>query len=141
MKFSKFAFLFFFLFIADLAWFLSQLESLTIFQYMLGVQIVPSVLLALAIGRLAADSSKWLSFILILFGSALFAFFLYQVMLMTPQSTIEQNTVQSSQSVYTFNREISIGTYIGFFLQELLLASAVRLMIRLFRKLAVSLSQ
>lgn len=135
MKLPKLSLLFFLLFISLLAISIGQLQKLTIFQYMLGVQILPSILLALTIGRLSIHLKSGLAFLLILSSSLLFAFFLYHIMLMTPQELIEQNTSQSANAIFTFNREISTGTYIGFFLQTFLLSYFVRFISRLSKRL------
>lgn len=123
----------------EFIWFFFNLIHLTIFQYMFFIQILPSFLLAILLGRLASQTKGLLSFLLLVLGAMLFAILLYKVMQVTPQDVIEQNTVQSSTALFQFNREITVGTYIGFFVQELLLSSFVLLICRLYQRLLLIL--
>ncbi|HIS18250.1 hypothetical protein IR128_05425 [Staphylococcus lentus] len=60
---------------------------------------------------------------------------MYILLLVTPMDVIENNTVQSSTSIFEFNKTIKFTTYLGFFIQELLLSSFVVLIIKIIRKI------
>lgn len=109
------------------------LPQLTIFQFMLLGQVVPSVVLAILAGRLLVGSQyKW--FLLPLFA-ALYAFLMFAILQVAPFDVIENNTVQSSTSVFQFNREVQFGTYVGFFLQEFLMGAFAVMIAGIFRRI------
>lgn len=109
------------------------LPQLTIFQFMLLGQVVPSVVLAILAGRLLAGSQyKW---ILLPLFAALYAFLMFALLQVVPFDVIENNTVQSSTSVFQFNREVQFGTYVGFFLQEFLMGAFAVMIAGIFRKI------
>ena len=99
------------------------LENLNIFQFMLFVQIIPSILLALLSGSISSRSKhSWV--LLIIFG-IIYTLMMFGIFRVTPMTLIEQNTIQSETSVFTFNRNLQLGTYLGFFLQEFLLGAFI----------------
>ncbi|MCS4486254.1 hypothetical protein [Staphylococcus americanisciuri] len=109
------------------------MEHLTIFQYMIFVQIIPSFISAIVIGNVAARSKyKWL--IIPLF-SIVFVIVIFLILQITPISTIENNTVQSKTSVILFNRNMKFSTYFGLFFQEFILSTFIVLIIGVFRKI------
>ena len=78
------------------------LENLNIFQFMLFVQIIPSILLALLSGSISSRiKHSWV--LLIMFGM-IYALMMFGIFRVTPMTLIEQNTIQSETSVFTFNR-------------------------------------
>ncbi|WP_323703542.1 hypothetical protein [Mammaliicoccus sp. Dog046] len=109
------------------------MSTFNIFQHMLLVQIVPSILLAILIGRIAYG--KKLYWIYIILGSIIYTALMYVLITNTPMSVIENNTVQSNTSVFEFNKNIRFITYLGFFIQEFLIASFVFLIIKVIRKI------
>lgn len=138
---SKFNILMLLLLLAEMAWFASRLEQLTIFQYMFYIQILPTFLLALLLGQLAYQRKGRKAFIVLVIGSALFSFLLYQIMLITPQAVIEENTAKHSTELLQFNRDITLTTYLGFFLQEFLLSSFVLLIHHLYQRVKSTVLQ
>ena len=122
-----------FILMLEIAFSLIFINNLNIFQHMLFVQLIPSFLLAIFIGRGA--SGKKLFWLYIIVGSILYSIMMYILLLVTPMDVIENNTVQSSTSIFEFNKTIKFTTYLGFFIQELLLSSFVVLIIKIIRKI------
>ncbi|EOT39136.1 hypothetical protein [Enterococcus columbae] len=109
------------------------LNKLTIFQFMFFAQILPSLLLALFMGRIASQmKKKWM---LLVLSGIVYAGLMYILIKYTPMSTIEANTVQSASSVFEFNKNIQFGSYVGFFIQEIFLTAFVMLMVKVFNKI------
>ncbi|WP_170040997.1 hypothetical protein [Staphylococcus muscae] len=116
MKLSKFEYMLLLLITTEFILCFLFINHLTIFQYMIFVQIIPSILSAFFIGRIAARSRfKWL---VILTSSIVFVIVIISILNVTPISTIENNTVQSKTSVILFNRNMKIGTYFGLFFKN-----------------------
>lgn len=133
MKLSKFEYMLLLLITTEFILCFLRINHLTIFQYMIFVQIIPSFLAALFIGILAARSRfKWL---VILTGSIIFVIVIFSILSVTPIETIENNTVQSKTSVIVFNRNMKIGTYFGLLFQEFLLSTIVLMIITLFNRI------
>lgn len=109
------------------------LRTFNIFQHMLFVQVIPSILLAIFVGRVA--SGKKLYWLYIFIGSTVYAILMYILISLTPMSVIENNTVQSSTSVFEFNKDIKFTTYLGFFIQEFLISSFVALIIKIMKQI------
>ena len=109
------------------------LENLNIFQFMLFVQIIPSILLALLSGSISSRSKhSWV--LLIIFG-IIYTLMMFGIFRVTPMTLIEQNTIQSETSVFTFNRNLQLGTYLGFFLQEFLLGAFIYTISKIFGRI------
>lgn len=109
------------------------LENLNIFQFMLFVQIIPSILLALLSGSISSRSKhSWV--LLIIFGM-IYTLMMFGIFRVTPMTLIEQNTIQSETSVFTFNRNLQLGTYLGFFLQEFLLGAFIYTISKIFGRI------
>lgn len=109
------------------------LENLNIFQFMLFVQIIPSILLALLSGSISSRSKhSWV--LLIIFG-IIYTLMMFGIFRVTPMTLIEQNTIQSETSVFTFNRNLQLGTYFGFFLQEFLLGAFIYTISKIFGRI------
>lgn len=109
------------------------LENLNIFQFMLFVQIIPSILLALLSGSISSRSKhSW--GLLIIFG-IIYTLMMFGIFRVTPMTLIEQNTIQSETSVFTFNRNLQLGTYLGFFLQEFLLGAFIYTISKIFGRI------
>lgn len=109
------------------------LENLNIFQFMLFVQIIPSILLALLSGSISSRiKHSWV--LLIIFGM-IYTLMMFGIFRVTPMTLIEQNTIQSETSVFTFNRNLQLGTYFGFFLQEFLLGAFICTISKIFRRI------
>ena len=109
------------------------LENLNIFQFMLFVQIIPSILLALLSGSISSRSKhSWV--LLIIFGM-IYALMMFGIFRVTPMTLVEQNTIQSETSVFTFNRNLQLGTYLGFFLQEFLLGAFICIISKIFGRI------
>lgn len=109
------------------------MSKFNIFQHMLLVQIIPSILLAILIGRIA--SGKKLYWFYIFLGSCIYIVLMYILIENTPMDVIESNTVQSNTSVFEFNKSIGFASYIGFFIQEFLLSSFVALILKIIKKI------
>lgn len=109
------------------------MSKFNIFQHMIFVQMLPSFLLAILIGRVA--SGKKLYWLYIIVGSMLYAILAYMLISITPMDVIENNTIQSSTSTFEFNKTIKFTTYLGFFIQEFLLSSFVALIIKIIIKI------
>ena len=109
------------------------LENLNIFQFMLFVQIIPSILLALLSGSISSRSKHSLV-LLIIFG-IIYTLMMFGIFRVTPMTLIEQNTIQSETSVFTFNRNLQLGTYLGFFLQEFLLGAFIYTISKIFGRI------
>ena len=122
-----------FILMLEIAFSLIFINNLNIFQHMLFVQLIPSFLLSIFIGRGA--SGKRLFWLYIIVGSILYSIMMYILLLVTPMDVIENNTVQSSTSIFEFNKTIKFTTYLGFFIQEFLLSSFVVLIIKIIRKI------
>src|SRR5699024_12693739 len=90
-------------------------------------------LLVIFIGR--GSSCKILFCFFIIVVSILYSIMMYILLLVTPMDVIENNTVQSSTSIFEFNKTIKFTTYLGFFIQEFLLSSFVVLIIKIIRKI------
>ena len=109
------------------------LENLNIFQFMLFVQIIPSILLALLSGSISSRSKhSWV--LLIIFG-IIYTLMMFGIFRVTPMTLIEQNTIQSETSVFTFNRNLQLGTYLGFFFQEFLLGAFIYTISKIFGRI------
>ena len=109
------------------------LENLNIFQFMLFVQIIPSILLALLSGSISSRiKHSWV--LLIIFGM-IYTLMMFGIFRVTPMTLIEQNTIQSETSVFTFNRNLQLGTYFGFFLQEFLLGAFIYTISKIFGRI------
>ena len=109
------------------------LENLNIFQFMLFVQIIPSILLALLSGSISSRSKhSWV--LLIIFGM-IYTLMMFGIFRVTPMTLIEQNTIQSETSVFTFNRNLQLGTYLGFFVQEFLLGAFIYTISKIFGRI------
>lgn len=109
------------------------LENLNIFQFMLFVQIIPSILLALLSGSISSRSKhSWV--LLIIFG-IIYTLMMFGIFRVTPMTLIEQNTIQSETSVFTFNRNLQLGTYFGFFVQEFLLGAFIYTISKIFGRI------
>lgn len=133
MKIAKTELVFTILLIIEFTICFFMLEYFSIFQFMLFVQIIPSLLLAFVAGSVASKNNHgWL--ILIAFG-IIHALMMFAIFKVTPMSVIEQNTIQSETSVFTFNRNLQFGTYFGFFLQEFLLGAFISTISKIFRKI------
>ncbi|WP_301421030.1 hypothetical protein [Mammaliicoccus lentus] len=109
------------------------MSKFNIFQHMIFVQMLPSFLLAILIGRVASE--KKLYWLYIIVGSMLYAILAYMLISITPMDVIENNTIQSSTSTFEFNKTIKFRTYLGFFIQGFLLSSFVALIIKIIRKI------
>lgn len=132
MKLTNKEIVFFALLVVEFSICFFTLEHFSIFQFMLFVQIIPSILLAFISGNIAVKHKHtWL--ILISFG-IIHALMMFAIFSVTPMTIIEQNTIQSETSVFTFNRNLQFGTYFGFFLQELLLGGFIAILSKTFRK-------
>ncbi|MFS9035152.1 hypothetical protein QM885_09050 [Streptococcus mitis] len=109
------------------------LENLNIFQFMLFVQIIPSILLALLSGSISSRiKHSWV--LLIIFGM-IYTLMMFGIFRVTPMTLIEQNTIQSETSVFTFNRNLQLGTYLGFFVQEFLLGAFIYTISKIFGRI------
>ncbi|MBU6113978.1 hypothetical protein [Mammaliicoccus lentus] len=95
-----------FILMLEIAFSLIFINNLNIFQHMLFVQLIPSFLLAIFIGRGA--SGKKLFWLYIIVGSILYSIMMYILLLVTPMDVIENNTVQSSTSIFEFNKTIKL---------------------------------
>jgi len=114
MKFTKIDRVFSLLLIVEFTICFFTLDNFNIFQFMLFVQIIPSILLALLSGSISSRiKHSWV--LLIIFG-IIYALMMFGIFRVTPMTLIEQNTIQSETSVFTFNRNLQLGTYLGFFL-------------------------
>ena len=109
------------------------LENLNIFQFMLFVQIIPSILLALLSGSISSRI-KHIWVLLIIFGM-IYTLMMFGIFRVTPMTLIEQNTIQSETSVFTFNRNLQLGTYLGFFVQEFLLGAFIYTISKIFGRI------
>lgn len=133
MKLTKLELIMILILVAELTVCLIIMEHLTIFQYMIFVQIIPSFIAAIVIGKVSARSKyKWL---LIPLYSIIFVIVIISILQITPISTIENNTVQSKTSVILFNRNMKFSTYLGLFFQEFLLSAFISLIIGVFKKI------
>ena len=132
MKLTKTELVFTILLVLEFTICFLMLEHFNIFQFMLFVQIIPSVLLAFVAGNIASRN-KYTWIILIVFG-IIHALMMFAIFRVTPMTLIEQNTIQSETSVFTFNRDLQFGTYFGFFLQEFLLGAFVSTISKIFRR-------
>ena len=118
MKFTKIDGVFSLILIVEFTICFFTLDNFNLFQFMLFVQIIPSILLALLSGSISSRSKhSWV--LLIIFGM-IYTLMMFGIFRVTPMTLIEQNTIQSETSVFTFNRNLQLGTYLGFFLQEFL---------------------
>lgn len=133
MKFRKIELLVMIVLILEFIACFLMLNHLTIFQYMLFVQVVPSVLLATIAGNIAARS-KYTWLILVVFG-LIHMLMMFAILRVTPMTLIEKNTIQSETSVFAFNRNLRLGTYFGFFLQEFLLGAFIATIVKTFRRI------
>ena len=121
MKFTKIDGIFSLILIVEFTICFFTLDNFNLFQFMLFVQIIPSILLALLSGSISSRSKhSWV--LLIIFGM-IYTLMMFGIFRVTPMTLIEQNTIQSETSVFTFNRNLQLGTYLGFFLQEFLLGA------------------
>lgn len=100
------------------------LNSLTIFQYMFFIMLLPSIILALVGGRLAAKS-RYVWIIIIFITSVIYTLEMYGFTIITNMDLIESNTVQSKTSVFTFNRHIDNSMYVGLFIQQFIITAFV----------------
>ncbi|MEB7780806.1 hypothetical protein NGB30_09640 [Mammaliicoccus fleurettii] len=100
---------------------------------MIFIEIMPSLLLAILIGRVAYG--KKLLWLYMLIGSIIYAILEYILITITPMQIIENNTIQSSTSVFEFSKNIKITTYFGMFIQSFLLSSFVVLIIKVIKKI------
>ena len=123
MKFTKIDGVFSLLLIVEFTICFFTLDNFNLFQFMLFAQIIPSIVLALLSGSISSRSKhSWV--LLIIFG-IIYALMMFGIFRVTPMTLIEQNTIQSETSVFTFNRNLQLGTYFGFFLQEFLLGAFI----------------
>lgn len=122
-----------FIFVFEIVLSIIFMSDLNIFQHMLFIQIIPSLLLAMLIGRLAYGKKSFWLYILI--GSIIYAILEYILITITPMDVIENNTIQSSSSVFEFNKNIKLTTYFGMFIQTFLLSSFVVLIIKIINKI------
>lgn len=132
MKFRKIELLVAIVLILEFIVCILMLNHLTIFQYMLFVQVLPSVLLAIIAGNIAARN-KYTWLILVVFG-LIHMLMMFAILRVTPMTLIEKNTIQSETSVFAFNRNLQPGTYFGFFLQEFLLGAFITTIAKIFRR-------
>lgn len=121
------------IFVSEVVLSIIFINDLNIFQHMLFIQIIPSLLLAILIGKVTYG--KKLFWLYILIGSIIYAILEYILITITPMHVIENNTIQSSTSVFEFNKNIKITTYFGLFIQEFLLSSFVALIIKIIKKI------
>ena len=113
------------------------LNQLTIFQFMFFAQILPSLLLALIMGRIANRVPN--KVLILTLSGVIYSCAMYVLMKHTPMVAIEANTVQSATSVFEFNREIHFVSYVGFFLQEFFLTAFVMIMTKVFNKIKLGI--
>ncbi len=113
------------------------LNQLTIFQFMFFAQILPSLLLALIMGRIANRVPN--KVLILTISGVIYSCAMYVLMKHTPMVAIEANTVQSATSVFEFNREIHFVSYVGFFLQEFFLTAFVMIMTKVFNKIKLGI--
>ena len=133
MKFTKIDRVFSLLLIVEFTICFFTLDNFNLFQFMLFVQIIPSILLALLSGSITSRSKhSWV--LLIIFG-IIYALMMFGIFRVTPMTLIEQNTIQSETSVFTFNRNLQLGTYLGFFLQEFLLGAFIYTISKIFGRI------
>ncbi|WP_239751195.1 hypothetical protein [Mammaliicoccus sp. H-M34] len=129
----KINFIIIFIFVSELVLSIIFMSDFNIFQHMLFIEIIPSLLLAILIGRVAYG--KKLFWLYILIGSIIYAILEYILITITPMQVIENNTIQSSTSVFEFSKNIKITTYFGMFIQTFLLSSFVVLIIKVINKI------
>ena len=130
MKFTKIDRVFSLLLIVEFTICFFTLDNFNLFQFMLFVQIIPSILLALLSGSISSRSKhSWV--LLIIFG-IIYALMMFGIFRVTPMT---QNTIQSETSVFTFNRNLQLETYFGFFLQEFLLGAFICTISKIFGRI------
>ncbi|MEB7725425.1 hypothetical protein [Mammaliicoccus fleurettii] len=122
-----------FIFVSELVLSIIFMSDFNIFQHMIFIEIMPSLLLAILIGRVAYG--KKLLWLYMLIGSIIYAILEYILITITPMQIIENNTIQSSTSVFEFSKNIKITTYFGMFIQSFLLSSFVVLIIKVIKKI------
>ena len=97
MKFTKIDGVFSLMLIVEFTICFFTLDNFNLFQFMLFVQIIPSIVLALLSGSISSRSKhSWV--LLIIFGM-IYALMMFGIFRVTPMTLIEQNTIQSEFTV------------------------------------------